>query len=316
MKKIGIIGNGFVGGAIAYGFSPSTTGNCKIYIYDLDPLKTMNTLKETVENSEFLFICVPTPMDLDGKQDLSILHKAFDDILSIKVKNTPIILLKSTVLPGTCEKLKKKYNNLKLVFNPEFLTERSARLDFINQSRIVLGGDNKDYINKVSELYKDRFKNTNIIKTDFKTAELIKYMCNVFFATKVSFANEMYQICNKIGANWDELLSGFVADGRIGDSHLKIPGPDGKLGFGGTCFPKDINALIKFSKDLKINIPTIKGAWKTNLKVRPERDWEKLEGRAVVKKEDSKDTYNKEFKKWLDQDPLSTDAKFNFDEYV
>ena len=113
---------------------------------------------------------------------------------------------------------------------------------------------------------------------------MIKYFSNIFFTVKVSFANEMKLICNSIGADWGAALEGFVADGRVGDSHLNVPGPDGKLGFGGSCFPKDINAFISFADDIGVEINTIKGAWETNLKVRPERDWEQLEGRAVVEK--------------------------------
>jgi len=105
--------------------------------------------------------------------------------------------------------------------------------------------------------------------------------------------NEMKLICDAIGADWKQALKGFAADQRIGDSHLNVPGPDGRLGFGGACFPKDINAFMSMAKDLGIKIPTITGAWETNLNVRPEKDWEKLEGRAIVKQ-----------KKELDQEEM------------
>jgi UDPglucose 6-dehydrogenase len=121
---------------------------------------------------------------------------------------------------------------------------------------------------------------------DAKTAEMIKYMNNVFFASKVSIMNEMKLICDAVGADWKLALKGFAADQRIGDSHLNVPGPDGRLGFGGACFPKDINAFMSMAEELGVDVPTIKGAWETNLNVRPEKDWEKLEGRAVVKKEE------------------------------
>ena len=123
-----------------------------------------------------------------------------------------------------------------------------------------------------------------VIEMDTITAEMIKYMNNVFFATKVSIMNEFKLVCNAIGGNWDQALKGFAADQRIGDSHLNVPGPDGKLGFGGSCFPKDINAFMSMAKDLGIDIPTVEGAWKTNLNVRPEEDWKLLKGRAVVDK--------------------------------
>ncbi len=166
------------------------------------------------------------------------------------------------------------------------MTERSAKLDFINQARIILGGKSEN-TSKVSELYRWRFgQSIPIIETTFETAELIKYMNNCFFASKVSFLNEMKLIADKCDADWDTAVEGFVLDGRIGHSHLNVPGPDGKFGFGGSCFPKDIQAMIQYGNSLNIELNTLKGAWKTNLEVRPEKDWEKLLGRSVVIKED------------------------------
>ena len=279
--KIGIVGNGYVGGAIAHGFSPASTGKCEVKVYDILPERSLNTLDETINDSDFIFVSVPTPMNKNGSISLKFINQAFKEINGVNRRSDNVIILKSTVIPGTTEKLQEKYPNLNIVFNPEFLTEKSARLDFINQSRIILGG-NKLHTAKVAELFNERFKYCHIIQTDYKTAEIIKYFCNVFFSIKVSFANEMKQICNTIGADWETALEGFVADGRIGDSHLSVPGPDGKLGFSGSCFPKDINAFISFAEDIGIDVNTVKGAWKTNLKVRPERDWENLKGRAVV----------------------------------
>ena len=106
-------------------------------------------------------------------------------------------------------------------------------------------------------------------------------MNNTFFATKVAVMNEFYRLGMEIGVNWDDALYGFVSDSRIGDSHVHVPGPDGRLGYGGTCFPKDVNALISFAKEHNVNMNTIEGGWKTNLEVRPERDWEQMKGRAV-----------------------------------
>ena len=161
---------------------------------------------------------------------------------------------------------------MNIVFNPEFLTERNAKFDFINQSRFIIGGE-KSLTDKVANLYKWRFGNTvPVIQTDFETAELIKYMNNCFFATKVSFLNEMKLISDKINADWDTSIQGFVSDGRIGHSHVQVPGPDGKFGFGGNCFPKDVKAIIEYSNKLGLNLNTIEGAWKTNLSVRPKED--------------------------------------------
>ena len=282
--KIGVVGNGYVGGAIAHGFSPTSTGNCIVKVYDKLPERSLNTLEETVNDSDFIFVSVPTPMTKEGSISLKYVDQVFQEINDVNKRTDNIIILKSTVIPGTTEKLQEKLPKLNIVFNPEFLTERSSRLDFINQSRVILGGD-KTQTSKVAELYKSRFKYCHVIETDYKTSEIIKYFGNIFFTVKVSFANEMKLICEKIGADWETALEGFVADGRVGDSHLNVPGPDGKRGFGGSCFPKDINAFMAFAKSVGINTHTIDGAWKTNLEVRPEQDWKELKGRAIDEEE-------------------------------
>ena len=267
---VGIIGNGFVGESQAFAFSPTN----EIRIYDVDPLKSTHTKKET-HNSDFIFVCVPTPMDMDGNQDLSYIERVFEDS-----KEGPIYIIKSTILPGTTENIQKKYPHLNIIFSPEFLTERTAKLDMLTQARIIFGGD-RELTNKVEELFSKRFMNRHFIHTDSKTAEFIKYMNNTFFATKVSLMNEYYRLANLVGINWDDALYGFASDGRVGDSHLHVPGPDGKVGFGGTCFPKDINALINMSKEVGVNMNVLEAAWKTNLEIRPEQDWNKLKGRAI-----------------------------------
>ena len=275
MKKIGIIGNGFVGNSIAFGFSPTHD----IKIHDKDPKKNLNSIEEVLE-CEFVFVAVPTPMNGDGSISLKVVEKALQEISDKNKRKDNVIILKSTMIPGSTNNFIKKFPKLNIVFNPEFLTERTAKLDFLTQARIILGGDSK-FTNKVRTVFEERFMHCYVIEMDAITAEMIKYMNNVFFACKVSIMNEMKMVCDKVNANWDLALKGFAADQRIGDSHLNVPGPDGKLGFGGSCFPKDINAFTSMAKELGINVPTIKGAWETNLEVRPEKDWENLKGRAV-----------------------------------
>lgn len=293
--KLGIIGNGFVGNAIAHAFIPCM----EVKIYDKDPQKSFNSLEDVVNNSDIVFVSVPTPMNADGVIDLSIVESVFEDINSIfdNTKET-VFVLKSTVVPGTTRSIKEKYQNLRIVFNPEFLTERHARFDFLNQSRIVLGfesdvdahgGNTNRNVKTLQSLYNKRFSSNNFIITNYETAELIKYFNNLFFAVKVSFMNEMKMVCDKVEViNWQKAVSGFVSDGRVGDSHLQVPGPDGKRGFGGSCFPKDINAFIKFTDSVGLDLQVLKGAWKTNLNVRPEKDWEKLTGRAITNKGEQK----------------------------
>ena len=288
--KIGIVGNGFVGSSVAFGFSPQTGCDAVVKIYDKDETKATHKLEEVINTSEFVFLSVPTPSNSDGSISLDIIYDVFEEIHNIidytkpgdSCDTQPIILLRSTVTPGTTRQIQKKYPLMRIVFNPEFLTERSAKLDFINQSRFIIGGSPGDS-DAVEKLFKLRFGETlPIIKTNYETAELIKYMNNCFFATKVSFLNEMYEIADKCGANWDEAVEGFVRDGRIGHSHMNVPGPDGKFGFGGSCFPKDIQAMINFAQELGVNANVLRGAWDTNLHVRPEQDWKKLKGRSVV----------------------------------
>ena len=279
--KIGIIGKGFVGSAVAHGFSDQTGYSAQIMIYDTDPARRSNTLEETITNSEFIFLSVPTPASADGVIDLSIVNDVLSNINDVNKNSSNIVLLRSTVIPGTTQKIQDTYPNLRIVFNPEFLTERSALFDFINQSRVILGGK-KELTERVKNLYRDRFgQYLPIVETNFQTAELIKYMNNLFFATKVSFLNEMKLVAEKVGVDWEAAVEGFVLDGRVGHSHIAVPGPDGKPGFGGSCFPKDIQAMISFGEEIGIDMNVLKGAWDTNLNVRPERDWEKLKGRAV-----------------------------------
>ena len=298
MYKIGIVGRGFVGSAVEFGFSPQT--GCDVddlYIYDKDKLRSLHSLEDVVLYSDFIFLSVPTPSNEDGSINLSYVEDALQRISEItaeieqEISPVPtdldnIVLIRSTVTPGTTKKLQEKYQNLRLVFNPEFLTERSANFDFINQTRYILGGD-KQNTNKVADLYRWRFGDTiPVIETNYQTAELIKYMNNCFFATKVSFLNEMKQVSDRCEADWDRAVEGFIRDGRIGHSHMSVPGPDGKFGFGGKCFPKDVSAMISFGNKLGLNMHTLNGVWNTNCEVRPEKDWEDNDtGVAWVKEE-------------------------------
>ena len=137
--KLGIIGNGFVGNAIAHAFIPKM----EVRIHDKDPEKNFNSLDEVVNGCDVVFVCVPTPMRQDSTIDLSIVESVFEDIKKVRTDdNDTVFVLKSTVVPGTTRQLSEKYPKLNIVFNPEFLTERHARFDFLNQSRIILGFPN------------------------------------------------------------------------------------------------------------------------------------------------------------------------------
>ena len=204
--NIGIVGRGFVGSAVEYGFSDKR--KYLLFINDKDESKSVHSLEDVVVYSDFIFLSVPTPSNSDGSIDLSYVETALQemseiyselDMVGAPVEN--IILLRSTVTPGTTRKLQQKYQNLNLVFNPEFLTESNHKSDFVNQDRFILGGRLSD-TTKVSNLFEHRFPRVPIIQTDYETAELTKYMNNCFLATKVSFLNEMKQISEKSKHNY------------------------------------------------------------------------------------------------------------------
>jgi UDPglucose 6-dehydrogenase len=205
----------------------------------------------------------------------------FENISKINEREDNIFIVKSTVTPGTVEALIKAYPNLDIIHSPEFLTERNARLDFINAPRIILGGE-ENLLDETEKLFRSRFPYIKIIKTDVTSAQFIKYMANCFFATKVSFMNEMKQAADKLGVKWDDAMHGFISDGRIGNSHLDVPGHDGSLGFGGKCFPKDLNAFIGLFEELGVEPKVMRAAWQKNLEVRNNHDWREIEG-AVSK---------------------------------
>ena len=275
-EKIGIIGQGFVGTAVREGMKNHFT----VETYDKfkDDLSTRASLKELCASSKIIFTCLPTPMKKDGSCDLSILEQTIAEIDSFKLGN--IVVIKSTVIPGTTERLNAEYTNIAIVFNPEFLTEANYIDDFKNQNRIIIGGP-RPATTEIKNMFRKVFQKTPIVKTGSKTAESVKYFINCFLATKVSFANEFKQICDAAGVDYDKVVEYALYDTRIGATHLSTPGPDGKKGFGGSCFPKDLNALAYFATMVGIEPSVLNGVWEKNLEVRPERDWELLKGRAV-----------------------------------
>jgi len=131
-------------------------------------------------------------------------------------------------------------------------------------------------------MYMKQFPTVPYVLCGSLEAEITKYFCNCFLATKVSFANEMKQYCDAVGADYERVVESSIYDDRVGKSHLAVPGPDGHNGFGGSCFPKDINALIFSMKQQGLNSVLLSAVWDKNLEVRPEKDWESLKGRAVT----------------------------------
>lgn len=278
MKNIGIIGQGFVGTAIREGLK----NFYKIETYDKFKTEssTCESLRELMLLSEVIFVCLPTPMKRDGSCDTSIIEGTIQEMDRLATQGVHIAVLKSTVPPGTTDRLDNNCQNLSVVFSPEFLTEANFIDDFKNQRRVIIGGK-RPASTIVKTLFRKVYPKLPIVKTGSRTAEMVKYFTNCVLATKVSFANEMKQICDKANIDYDKVVEYSLYDDRVGPTHLSVPGPDGRSGFGGSCFPKDINALINFAKCVNIEPKVLEAVWEKNLEVRPERDWEQLKGRAV-----------------------------------
>jgi len=277
MGKIGVVGQGYVGTAIKVGFEP----HYDLHTYDKFDLakSTLPNLKDLVEECEVIFVCVPTPMRKDGTCYTGIVEEVIREIdTHVDTEgNKPIVVIKSTVPPGTTDTMNKNYSNIIVIFNPEFLTEENFLDDFKNQKRIILGGDRKG-TNKLRQIYSKVFPHATIVKTGSKTAEMVKYFTNNFLATKVSFANEMYNICEQIDIDYDKVVEYATYDERLGKSHWAVPGPDGDYGYGGHCLPKDLSAIINQFETYGL----LEAVENVNDQVREDRDWEEMKGRAII----------------------------------
>lgn len=264
---IGIIGYGIVGQAVHYGFSRA---NIRVY----DRYKDTESLETVVADSEYIFIGLPTPTMADESGiDLSIVDEMVGEIAKLASETDKIVIIKSTVTPGTTVKYIKKYPKLLFCFNPEFLRESSFLSDFVNTDRIVIGAESDEIFRRVSSLYQSITPMVPIYYTDPTTAEMVKYMANCFLATKVIFANEMYDICGEIGVKYEEVKKMVVADRRIEDGHLDITT---LRGFGGKCFPKDLLSLRAMAKSKGVDTALLDAVWKKNLVIRKVRDWEEI----------------------------------------
>jgi len=277
----GIIGNGFVGQATKL----LQNSNTKMVVYDIDPKKCFPLgleIKDLVE-CDIIFVSVPTPSDKEGRNYLGIVKSVIQNIRENNIKSH--IVIRSTVLPGTSDELD-------CYFMPEFLTEKNWEEDFKNCKQWIFGVKNKeedeDFKKKISGIVNNAYEEgkiyfNNIYFVSNKEAEMIKYFRNTFLAVKVSFCNEMYDYCQKKGINYEEVRKLATIDDRIRESHTQVPGHDGKRGYGGTCFPKDTNALMKDFEDEKIKTYVLKSAVYRNENVdRVEKDWKLDIGRATI----------------------------------
>lgn len=242
--KIAIVGHGFVGGAVEYGFS-----NVEKYIVDPKYGTEICDLEEPTPDfqergvPDFTFICVPTPMGEDGSIDEKHIRSSLEKIAYYWHKT--VVVIKSTVTPQVLTQLQKDFNQLDIVYNPEFLTERAAKDDFVNPPFHILGGRNAP-VYAVEDLYENYSMCTPcpVYKMTMEEASYVKYAINTFLATKVIFLNQLKDAMDAEGLNFQRVVNAVCADPRIGYSHSRVPGFDGKPGYGGACFPKDVSALI------------------------------------------------------------------------
>lgn len=262
--QVGVIGNGFVGNAIYQNFKDKV--NTKVY--DVMKEKCLNTIDEVL-SSDIIFVCLPTPMKLNGECDLTFINNFFKELKLKGNTKDPLFVIKSTVPIGTTDSLRRVREDLRIVHNPEFLTAVNAVEDFKNSDRNIIGGY-QEWCLELGAFYKKHFPDTPIQIVKSNESETIKYFCNSYLAAKVAYFNNLYEICAKLGMDFDSVKSGVVSDSRIGSSHTKVPGPDGQMGFGGYCFPKDINALINTLVDNNINDSLFSSVWEYNKLVRKE----------------------------------------------
>jgi UDPglucose 6-dehydrogenase len=276
INVIGIVGQGFVGSAVREGMKK----HFKIETFDILPEKsTTKSLEELYRKTDMIFVCLPTPMKKTGECDTKIVDSVFSQLNEMGTGK--IVVLKSTVPPGTCRRFQEEYRNIELIFNPEFLTEANAVMDFINQDRIVLGGNNVLSLSETADMFRKAFPSIPIIQTSSDVAEMVKYVTNCFLSVKVAFANQLFDLCSAVNINYDDVADIAKLDTRIGTSHWKVPGPDGDRGYGGHCFPKDMNAFLYFSSQVGSDFSLIESAIRYNDIIRTDRNWELMVGRAV-----------------------------------
>jgi len=267
--RIGIVGGGFVGSATAL----LECDAIEVRIFDKDPrrcLPPLTTIHDLV-GLDFVFVCVPTPSYEDGRCNTTIVKNCIQELKSAGVTN---IVLRSTVPPGTSKELD-------VMFMPEFLTEINWRNDFFQCTAWIFGARHEEektlFTSLIQAAYScGKIKSNDIQFTSTTEAELVKYTRNNFLALKISFYNEIYQLCSTIGCDYNTVRDCVTRDTRIGNSHSLVPGYDGHFGFGGTCLPKDTASLATFMKQRGVESPIIDAmVYRNNVIDRPEKDWQK-----------------------------------------
>jgi UDPglucose 6-dehydrogenase len=247
MFKVAIIGHGFVGKAVEYAFQKP---NNKITL--IDPIYGTSVKDLKHRHHDIYFVCVPTPMGLNGKIDSSIIEEVMDTLDGIS--KLSLVVIKSTITPDLAEKF-CNIGTMKVVYNPEFLRENSAKQDFVHPSLHILGSIFTNYCEELMTVYENHTiidEIDNIYYVSPKEASIIKYSINSYLSTKVTFFNQIYDLCNEENVDYHTVQQAITSDSRIGKSHTKVPGYDGKQGYGGACFPKDTKALVTYSEKMSL----------------------------------------------------------------
>lgn len=255
--KIGVIGYGVVGKAIASVFSEK---GWEVLVNDRKPLDFSKSKEILMKECDFVFLCLPTPTN-DAGCDISALEETFGEIS--QYESDAIVVIKSTIPPGTTQEFAEKYPWMNIVYSPEFLTEDNAEEDFRNPDRIVLAG-REEHKKKVKELFRD-FNSEFLMHDDYTTAEMSKYASNLLLATKVSFANQIKIICDELDISPKEVMDIVTKDSRISEHHLDpLLGP-----FEGMCLPKDLRAVIFHGNNhWKVNISLFEAVHEINEEIK------------------------------------------------
>lgn len=285
---VGVVGHGFVGQAVAEFFK----GTCGNIVINDKAKPELATLKEVVTRSELIFVCVPTPMRKDGS-----CYTGFVEEVIASIKTTAqeikrnfdsfVVVVKSTVYPGFIEDMQAKHLPMRLTFSPEFLTEKNSVEDFKRTNRIIVGGDEDDamivlkYFHDVDPKRIEDGRRV-LLQCNPTTAEMVKLYANGILTAKVIFSNEVHQICQKLGIDFEEVRALSVLDTRIGAGHTLVPGPDGQLGYGGHCFPKDIQNLRATARVCGVPERLFTAMIERNEELREKKDWLEMKERAVT----------------------------------
>jgi nucleotide sugar dehydrogenase len=296
-----IIGSGFVGGNLQ---QVIVGKGIRAYVFDkegkratgVDPYRPTSVADlvchaEQDQNfSGVFFVCVPSPMLIEtGECDTRIVESVLRELNDVPGKR--IAVVKSTVPPGSCERWSDMFDRLSVCHSPEFLREATAYYDTLTQSgRIVIGGDSNATA-QVRKVFEQAFPDVPIIETTSSISEMVKYFINIQLCARLVLSCEFHELCQKLNGlgtviNYDEVVRIASLDSRLGGSHMSVPGPNGKIGAMGSCFPKDLSAMVFASEKLGI-IPSLMRAIKMKnlaLILPEERDWEVMHGRAVSTK--------------------------------